>query len=147
MRRQGACVIQGDADTDCRISRRRVRLRHPVADAAGDAPSRVVLEAHAAHRPARRRVVSQFRSLGHPAAAPVRRPHATNRQSALCVVGSPNIHFCTIKDFRQLCDVVGVKMERAVALNAWGRALRFKRAVVVLEPVRRAGGIPLSRRR
>jgi methionine biosynthesis protein MetW len=38
---------------------------------------------------------------------------------------TPNIHFCTIKDFRQLCKVVGAKMEKAVALNAWGRALRF----------------------
>src|SRR6478752_6825488 len=38
---------------------------------------------------------------------------------------SPNIHFCTIKDFRQLCHVVGARMEKAVALDAWGRALRF----------------------
>jgi methionine biosynthesis protein MetW len=38
---------------------------------------------------------------------------------------SPNIHFCTIKDFRLLCGVVGAKMEKAVALNPWGRALRF----------------------
>jgi methionine biosynthesis protein MetW len=38
---------------------------------------------------------------------------------------SPNIHFCTIKDFRELCQVAGAKMEKAVALNAWGRALRF----------------------
>ena len=38
---------------------------------------------------------------------------------------SPNIHFCTIKDFRRLCHVVGAKMEKAVALNAWGRALRL----------------------
>src|SRR5207344_3607723 len=38
---------------------------------------------------------------------------------------TPNIHHCTIKDFRQLCEVTGVKMEKAVALNAWGRALRF----------------------
>src|SRR5215470_1104130 len=38
---------------------------------------------------------------------------------------TPNIHFCTIKDFRQLCDVGGPKNERAVALNARGRALRF----------------------
>ena len=37
----------------------------------------------------------------------------------------PNIHFCTIKDFRRLCSVVGARMEKAVALNAWGRALRF----------------------
>ena len=38
---------------------------------------------------------------------------------------SPNIHFCTIKDFRDLCDVTGAKMERAVAFNAWGTPLRF----------------------
>ena len=38
---------------------------------------------------------------------------------------TPNIHFCTIKDFRQLCDVVGAKMEKAVALNAWGQPLRL----------------------
>jgi methionine biosynthesis protein MetW len=38
---------------------------------------------------------------------------------------TPNIHFCTIKDFRQLCGVVGARMERAIALNAWGRRLRL----------------------
>ena len=38
---------------------------------------------------------------------------------------TPNIHFCTIKDFRDLCTAVGVKMERALALNAWGRPLRL----------------------
>jgi methionine biosynthesis protein MetW len=38
---------------------------------------------------------------------------------------SPNIHFCTIKDFRQLCHVAGAKMEKAVALNAWGKPLRL----------------------
>src|SRR5215468_6560342 len=38
---------------------------------------------------------------------------------------TPNIHPCTIKDFRQLCTEVGVKMEKAVALNAWGSPLRL----------------------
>jgi SAM-dependent methyltransferase len=38
---------------------------------------------------------------------------------------SPNIHFCTIKDFRDLCAASGARMERAVALNAWGRRLRL----------------------
>jgi len=32
-----------------------------------------------------------------------------------------NIHFCTIKDFVQLCDEIHVKMERAVALDAFAR--------------------------
>lgn len=37
---------------------------------------------------------------------------------------TPNIHFCTIKDFVQLCDEINVKMERAVALDSYGRPLR-----------------------
>jgi len=36
---------------------------------------------------------------------------------------TPNIHLCTIKDFLALCDDVGAKVERAVALNAYGRKL------------------------
>jgi methionine biosynthesis protein MetW len=38
---------------------------------------------------------------------------------------TPNIHFCTIKDFVQLCDEIDVKMERAVALDLYGRPLRL----------------------
>src|SRR4029077_7076218 len=38
---------------------------------------------------------------------------------------TPNIHFCTIKDFVQLCDEISVKMERAVALDLYGRPLRL----------------------
>src|SRR2546430_5270332 len=37
---------------------------------------------------------------------------------------TPNIHFCTIKDFVQLCDEINVKMERAEALDLYGRPLR-----------------------
>ncbi len=36
---------------------------------------------------------------------------------------SPNIHLCTIKDFLDLCKDVGARVERAVALNAYGRKL------------------------
>ena len=31
---------------------------------------------------------------------------------------TPNIHFCSIKDFRLLCMATGAKMEKAVALKA-----------------------------
>lgn len=34
---------------------------------------------------------------------------------------TPNIHFCTIRDFVSLCDEVGAHIERAQALNARGR--------------------------
>ena len=37
---------------------------------------------------------------------------------------TPNIHFCTIRDFVELCREVGARMERAVALDASGRPLR-----------------------
>ena len=36
---------------------------------------------------------------------------------------SPNIHLCTIKDFLGLCKDIGARVERAVALNAYGRKL------------------------
>jgi methionine biosynthesis protein MetW len=36
---------------------------------------------------------------------------------------TPNIHLCTIKDFLDLCDDVGAKVERAIALNAYGTKL------------------------
>jgi methionine biosynthesis protein MetW len=36
---------------------------------------------------------------------------------------TPNIHLCTINDFTDLCRDAGAKIERAVALNAYGRKL------------------------
>jgi len=36
-----------------------------------------------------------------------------------------NIHFCTIKDFRDLCQEVGAKLERVEAVNYWGKRLRL----------------------
>jgi methionine biosynthesis protein MetW len=38
---------------------------------------------------------------------------------------TPNIHFCTIKDFLALCDDVDAKVERSLALNAHGKRLGF----------------------
>lgn len=36
---------------------------------------------------------------------------------------TPNIHFCTIKDFVGLCDELDAKVERSIALNAQGRRM------------------------
>jgi len=36
---------------------------------------------------------------------------------------TPNIHLCTIKDFLAACEDMGVKVERAIALNAYGTKL------------------------
>ncbi len=39
---------------------------------------------------------------------------------------SPNAHLCTIRDFADLCDEIGAKVEQAVAFNASGRRLPIK---------------------
>ncbi len=36
---------------------------------------------------------------------------------------TPNIHYCTIKDFLDLCTKVEAKVERSVALNAYGQSM------------------------
>ncbi len=36
---------------------------------------------------------------------------------------TPNIHFCTIKDFVRLCDALEARVERAVSLDARGKRL------------------------
>jgi methionine biosynthesis protein MetW len=36
---------------------------------------------------------------------------------------TPNIHFCTIRDFVSLCDEIGAKVERAAALDAGGKKI------------------------
>lgn len=38
---------------------------------------------------------------------------------------TPNIHFCTIRDFVALCDEVGATVDRAIALDANGQKLPF----------------------
>jgi methionine biosynthesis protein MetW len=123
---KGLAVIQGDADTDLAdypdnafdyviLSQTLQATRQP----------RVVLE-HML-RIGRHAIVS-FPNFGHwrirmQVGIGGQMPHTDNLPYAW--YETPNIHFCSIKDFRQLCEVVGVKMERAVALNAWGAPLRL----------------------
>ncbi|WP_068030690.1 methionine biosynthesis protein MetW [Rhodoplanes sp. Z2-YC6860] len=123
---KGLAVIQGDADTD-------------LADYPNDAFDYVILSQtlQATRQPrvvvehmlriARHAIVS-FPNFGHwkirsQVALGGHMPRTDNLPYAWW--DSPNIHFCTIKDFRELCEVTGAKMERAVALDAWGRPLRF----------------------
>jgi methionine biosynthesis protein MetW len=123
---KGLAVIQGDADTDLAdypddgfdyvvLSQTLQATRQP----------RIVLE-HML-RIGRHGIVS-FPNFGHwkirlQILLGGRMPRTDNLPYAWW--DSPNIHFCTIKDFRHLCHVVGARMEKAVALDAWGRALRF----------------------
>lgn len=36
---------------------------------------------------------------------------------------TPNIHFCTIKDFAGLCRELDARVERSIALNAQGQRM------------------------
>jgi len=123
---KGLAVIQGDADTDLSeypddafdyviLSQTLQATRHP----------REVLE-HML-RIGRQAVVS-FPNFGHwrirfSLLFGGRMPRTDNLPETW--YDTPNIHFCTIKDFHQLTQVVGARIERAVALNAWGTPLRL----------------------
>ena len=123
---KGLAVIQGDADTD-------------LADYPDDAFDYVILsQTLQATRQPRvvlehmlrigRHAIVSFPNFGHwrirlQVGLGGRMPQTDNLPYSWW--DTPNIHFCTIKDFRRLCDATGAKMEKAVALNAWGRALRF----------------------
>ena len=123
---RGLSVIQGDADADLVnypddsfdyviLSQTLQATRHP----------RQVLE-HML-RIGRRAVVS-FPNFGHwkirlQLLFGGRMPTTDNLPYSW--YDTPNIHFCTIKDFRDLCGLVGARMDKAIALNPWGRPLRL----------------------
>jgi methionine biosynthesis protein MetW len=123
---KGLAVIQGDADTDLAdypddtfdyviLSQTLQATRHP----------RQVLE-HML-RIGRHAIVS-FPNFGHwrirlQIMFGGHMPQTDNLPYAW--YESPNIHFCTIKDFRDLCEVAGARMGKAVALNPWGRRLKL----------------------
>jgi methionine biosynthesis protein MetW len=124
---KGLAVIQGDADTD-------------LADYPDDAFDYVILsQTLQATRQPRivlehmlrigRHAIVSFPNFGHwrirlQVAVGGHMPNTDNLPYAW--YETPNIHFCSIKDFRLLCQVAGAKMERAIALNAWGKPMRLK---------------------
>ena len=123
---RGLAVIQGDADTDLAaypddafdyviLSQTIQATRQP----------KVVLE-HML-RIGRRAIVS-FPNFGHwrvrsEIALRGRMPVTQNLPDTW--YDTPNIHFCTIRDFVGLCRVVGARIERATALDAGGQPMRF----------------------
>src|ERR1700733_89956 len=119
---KGLSVVQGDADTDLAaypddafdyviLSQTLQATRQP----------RVVLE-HML-RIGRRAIVS-FPNFGHwrirtQIALKGRMP--VTQSLAMSWYETPNIHFCTIRDFLALVHVAGAKMERGIALDQLGR--------------------------
>jgi len=124
---KGLAVVQGDADTD-------------LADYPDDAFDYVILSQtlQATRQP--KVVLENLLRIGHRAIVSFPNFGYWKMRLQLLVGGhmprtenlpatwydTANIHFCTIKDFVQLCDEIHVKMERAVALDLYGRPLRLK---------------------
>ncbi len=123
---KGLSVIQGDADTD-------------LEDYPDNAFDYAILSQtiQATRRPKHvlqqllrigRRAIVSFPNFGH---WQVRWQYVT--RGRMPVTGNlpepwyetANIHLCTIKDFTALCDLVGARVEKAVALNGGGRRLGF----------------------
>jgi methionine biosynthesis protein MetW len=123
---KGLAVIQGDADTD-------------LGDYPNDAFDYVILSQtlQATWQP--RQVLEHMLRIGHTAVVSFpnfghwkirlkllflgRMPRTDNLPDTW--YDTPNIHFCTIRDFRQLCEEIGAEIETAVALDAWGSRLRI----------------------
>lgn len=121
---QGLAVIQGDADADL--------VYYP--DLAFDFAilSQTI---QATHSP--RHVLEQLLRIGKRAVVSFPNFGHWRVRSQLLVGGrmpktdnlperwydTPNIHLCTIKDFLGLCADIGAEVERAVALNAYGRKM------------------------
>jgi methionine biosynthesis protein MetW len=123
---KGLAVIQGDADAD-------------LADYPDDAFDYVILSQTLQTTRKPREVIEHMLRIGrHAIVSFPNFGHWKIRVKLLLLGQMPitnnlpdawyatqNIHFCTIKDFRQLCELVGAKIEKAVALNAWGMPLRL----------------------
>ena len=122
----GLSVIQGDADTDLEdypdgafdyvvLSQTLQATRAP----------RVVLENLS--RIGRRAIVS-FPNFGHwrvRGYLALRGRMPVNETLPETWHDTPNIHFCTIKDFVVLCEEMGVSVERSIALDRKGRVRRI----------------------
>jgi methionine biosynthesis protein MetW len=121
---QGLSVIQGDADTDL--------VYYP--DLAFDFAilSQTIQATYSPHHVLEqllrigRRVVVSFPNFGHWRVRAQlmfggKMPKTDNLPDRW--YDTPNIHLCTIKDFLGLCRDAGARVERAVALNAYGRKL------------------------
>lgn len=125
---QGLSVVQGDADTD-------------LADYPDDAFDYVVLSQTIQATQHPRRVLEQLLRIGRHAL--VSFPNFGHWRVRIDLVlrgrmpvtenlpyswyATPNIHFCTIRDFMVLCGELDARVVRKLALDARGRPMRFGR--------------------
>ena len=129
-----------------RLPRRRLRLRDPVADAS----RRRAIRRSCCDELLRigERAIVSFPNFGHwrvrlSLLLTGRMPVTKNL--AYAWYDTPNIHFCTIRDFVELCDEIGAKIETRHGDRRHRPEDRHAHALVVLEPLRPAGVFVLSR--
>ncbi|MGP9819292.1 methionine biosynthesis protein MetW [Salinarimonas sp. NSM] len=122
---KGLSVIQGDADTD-------------LADYPDDAFDYVVLSQtiQATRHPREvlehmlrigTRAIVSFPNFGHwrvRVDIGLRGRMPVNETMPYTWFETPNIHFCTIRDFVGLCELVGARMEKAWVLDGRGEPVR-----------------------
>jgi methionine biosynthesis protein MetW len=121
---KGLSVVQGDADTD-------------LADYPDDAFDYVILSQtlQATRQPRKvlehmlrigRRAIVSFPNFGHwriRAQIAFKGQMPVTDSLAMSWYETPNIHFCTIRDFLALVQQIGARMERGIALDRLGRPM------------------------
>lgn len=123
---RGLFVIQGDADKD-------------LIDYPDDAFDYAILSQtlQATHKP--REVLEQLLRIGKRVIVSLPNFAHWKFRSQLMFTGrmpetphlaykwydTPNIHFCTLKDFRELCDELGATIEQSYTLNSYGYKLPY----------------------
>jgi len=124
---RGLSVIQGDADTD-------------LVDYPDDVFDYVILSQTIQATPNPRRVLSEMLRIGRRAIVSFPNFGHWSVRASLGFKGrmpvtenlpyswydTPNIHFCTIRDFVELCREVDAHIEKAVALDAGGQRMTLK---------------------
>ena len=145
---KGLSVIQGDADAD-------------LADYPDDAFDYVILSQtlQATRHP--RQVLEHMLRIGHHAIVSFPNFGHWRIRAQIALQGrmpvtkslsaswyeTPNIHFCTIRDFIGLVDEIGAKTERSIALDQQGRPLRFAAPWWVLNLIGDQAVFELSRKK
>lgn len=123
---RGLSVVQGDADRD-------------LEDYPDDAFDFVILSQTLQATRAPRKVLEQLLRIGEHVIVSFPNFGVWRNRLQLLFTGSmpvtehlpyswydtPNIHFCTIRDFVSLCREVDARMEKAMALNARGEPVPF----------------------
>lgn len=143
----GLSVIQGDAETDL-IDYPDHAFDYVILSQTLQAmrnPKDIVVELL---RIGKRAIVS-FPNFGHWRARihlAVKGRMPVNKTLPYEWYDTPNIHFCTIRDFIVMCDELGVTIERSIALDSQGNIRRIRSGLFAANLFGEQGVFLLSKR-